>query len=733
MAVKIDIPGFGEVTAENFAQEDTLQKLLAVMSKSDKAKRQDETKRIAQEKELAKLKKEEEAQLKKSTAQEAKAQSELDKLITGYKEGSSTVKTFGEDMSAVGEEVSNAFADVTVAVGNLAGKFLRNYDAMVTDPIKAGAGILETANNIVASIAHIGVKIGVALGKAAVGWVPFIGTGLADAVDALGVLGDTIIDFASQIFSTVNTILENEFQKRARQLFSFMTIGGSFAGGMSEMGQLATQSGIGIDTFTKAVVAARPYITDMGLTVGDATRLLSKNMAALGTTMGKGGKTVRDELLALGYNYEQQGVVMAQYMAQLKTTGVNLQAMAPAQLATLTEEYAKHLKVLSDITGQNAQQLMDQARAEAQRGALMDSLTATQSRAFQDAYATLAAMPGQQGPKLQAALAQVLAGGVVTDPVIAGNKIIMDMLKQTASQVSAGNINMVTATQANLGKAAEAYRSAGESATDFATLMNPSGTSAVAQGMSTFGNALRQYRYDPTAAEASMTAADGQAAASDGLTSSYVSLTGTMNDFQNAMEALAQEALPTYAKVMASAAANTAGFVTTGIKLVLGQIGLLQAFSQITGINLNVPGLNSVMGGTAPSAADVQNTGSGAGSSLASAQSSSTQAPTKGQAGSLDGTYAPPPPKAAAGGILSGPVSGFAAELHGTEAVVPLPDGKTIPVEVSTSNANQPMASENTFKNLTSAVNQQTGVLNQILSSMNKNNSLTSGILQASM
>jgi hypothetical protein len=32
------------------------------------------------------------------------------------------------------------------------------------------------------------------------------------------------------------------------------------------------------------------------------------------------------------------------------------------------------------------------------------------------------------------------------------------------------------------------------------------------------------------------------------------------------------------------------------------------------------------------------------------------------------------------GGIASGPTSGYMAELHGPEAVVPLPDGKTIPV-----------------------------------------------------
>jgi hypothetical protein len=38
-------------------------------------------------------------------------------------------------------------------------------------------------------------------------------------------------------------------------------------------------------------------------------------------------------------------------------------------------------------------------------------------------------------------------------------------------------------------------------------------------------------------------------------------------------------------------------------------------------------------------------------------------------------------PSAATGGILSGPTSGYQATLHGNEAVVPLPDGKTIPVQ----------------------------------------------------
>ena len=35
------------------------------------------------------------------------------------------------------------------------------------------------------------------------------------------------------------------------------------------------------------------------------------------------------------------------------------------------------------------------------------------------------------------------------------------------------------------------------------------------------------------------------------------------------------------------------------------------------------------------------------------------------------------------GGIASGPTSGYPVMLHGTEAVVPLPDGKSIPVQMA--------------------------------------------------
>jgi hypothetical protein len=75
------------------------------------------------------------------------------------------------------------------------------------------------------------------------------------------------------------------------------------------------------------------------------------------------------------------------------------------------------------------------------------------------------------------------------------------------------------------------------------------------------------------------------------------------------------------------------------------------------------------------------------------------------------------------GGILSGPKSGFQALLHGTEAVVPLPDGKKIPVEIPGFSTN--------FADQTSLMSQQLSKLDELVRVMQNQVSVSTKILQA--
>jgi hypothetical protein len=78
-----------------------------------------------------------------------------------------------------------------------------------------------------------------------------------------------------------------------------------------------------------------------------------------------------------------------------------------------------------------------------------------------------------------------------------------------------------------------------------------------------------------------------------------------------------------------------------------------------------------------------------------------------------------PKPGKVKGGISTGPMSGYQETLHGTEAVVPLPDNKSIPVTLDSSSLNKQIA-------------HQTSILNEILVAMRDGNKYASGLLRNS-
>jgi hypothetical protein len=71
---------------------------------------------------------------------------------------------------------------------------------------------------------------------------------------------------------------------------------------------------------------------------------------------------------------------------------------------------------------------------------------------------------------------------------------------------------------------------------------------------------------------------------------------------------------------------------------------------------------------------------------------------------------------AAKGGILTGPTSGYAAELHGTEAVVPLPDGRSIPLQSNPESSAMMAAQLDRLDTLISIMRNQVSISSKMLS-----------------
>lgn len=607
-SVTINIPNIGNVVAENAATEETLLKILKAMEKNgapgagggDAKKVQDD---------LNKQKKAETDASKNQT--------------TALKDSTKETADAEKKTSAFGNAVSTArtgMGELGKAAISLTAQFAKQYDEIAKNPIGAASGMINTGIDLAAK----GAKATTGL----IGAIPFVGQGLKQAADAA-------VEFAATLAKTANDIMAAEFKKSVEQLTQYTKAGASFAGGMIEMRTVAHDAGVSMETMSKAASASTESFRLMGVTQGEGVKALSKSMKAAGDVVGKSGGSLRNEMLALGYSYEEQGVVMAQYMAQQKATG-QLEKMTAEDIAKGTREYATNLKVISDITGQDAKKLMEKARAESMRGALQGKLDADQQQAFKDAHATLMQLGPEAGPKMQQALMQMLAGGTVTDPVIAGNAAAMEHIRKMAEGVTAGNKDMIQQTAQANGEFVKKQKEAGETATSTAAVMSSS-FAGTGKDMATFQDSVRGLQIDPNTGKISKEAAEAQATATDGLTKGYQEVTAAGNKLAMTMERLASDNLPAYADLLG----------TTMKKAI-------EAFEYVANKLRKDTGEEKPLTKEQKEVRKWKEEGPGG---------TRTDTGMEFGATGLSGAF---------GGIFSGPTTGYPVTMHGTEAIVPL-------------------------------------------------------------
>jgi hypothetical protein len=625
MAINIDIPGVGRVQVEGVASEAVMEKILAQLKAMDP--KSSSSPAAAANKQAAEAAKKFEEALKNATTEEEKA------MLLAAKDAAEKRNSMERMKSTVRDFTTNVAANTT----RLAASLVKMHDSIAADPISAGASLLNVGIDMTSRAAKTTSGALLDLGSE----IPIVGglfKGLKGAAEGA-------IEALSAAAKIANDVLAKELAKTAESMKNFATMGASFAGGLTELRNISGASGLNLQAFTNVVKNSRESILAMGLTMGEAAGAIGKSMQTASVMTGRSGKTLRDEMLSMGIGYEEQGVIMSQYMSQMKASG-QLEKMSREEIAQGTRDYARDLKVLADITGQDAKKLQERARVESMRGALEGKMSADQQKAFKDAYSTLMTLGPEAGPKLQAALTQMLAGGTVTDPVIAGNAQAMAIIRQTAAGVQAGNQNMIAQTQAAVASAAADYRQVGETATDTAVAFGVN--SPTVQGFAQFGNALRAYKLDPGAAAASNKAAEGMASTQDDATKGFVKATDAAMKFSVAVENIATKALPKYSDMLGTALQ-----------------GMVEAFRKV---GIDIPKTEAEIAAEKKAAAE------------------NAAAAEKGSRGVIDlggGVEVEGQNVAAAGGaVLSGPESGYKPNLtmHGTEAIVPLENNK-IPIQ----------------------------------------------------
>lgn len=643
MAIKIEVPGVnGTVTVEGAAEERTMREILDVLKERNKAE----------------------------GIQTKEVNEALKDLGDNAKDAADGLKDVSANSNGLSKNLAGFGKSLAATAANVAVSFIKAYDTMAEKPIQAGAALVQAQIELNATLDKLKVDLGAKLVQAGLALFGPVTEGAQKAKESFAKFSKDVIDLGAQFYTLGNQFLAAEFEKRIKAMGDFTKAGASFGGGLTEIGLLANESGIGLANYAKAVANSRESITAMGLSAGEAAKLVAKGYRGLTSTLGSSGSMIREELLALGYDYEEQGEVMALFMAQQKRAGVALENLAPDELARGTAEYAKNLKVISDITGQDAKKLAERAQVESMRGALAGKLTEQQNKAFQGAFQGMAKIGPEMAPKLQLALTQMLTGGAVKDPVIAGNKSIMDMLSRTTQMINSGALNTEEAfaqTTDNLIIAGKQVKASGQDMTDVA---NVYGSTGIVADIANFNNALRVMQGEVGEAGKSFKAATGQAGARDEVTKGYQTATQALTDFQNTMENLATKELPNYATVLSNATKKAVDTMTLAVQYLKGELTLA-----------DIEALIGEKPATPPPAAPATSN-----PMLAPQKPGESREHFEQRANDLRNTQDTLNRLGKAkGGISSGPVSGYSELLHGTEAVVPLPDNRSIPVSLDSS------------------------------------------------
>jgi len=558
--------------------------------------------------------------------------------------------------------------------------------------IQANKQIQDTQADLIKDASQGIGMLGMAFGK----WGKIIG----GIVTLLGPLVSSFMKFNNEQEAKAKehqAKLYGEELKKTQEVYKQTTEAGAFfAGGMTEMRDQAVNAGMRLKDFGDAIKQNISYFHQMGMTVTDAA-----------IRMGNVRKSIRDSDLdmrfrALGMNSKEQAEAIAMTSAMINNAG-QLRTTSDKSVAAQTFQYSKDLKVLQELTGEDAKKKMEEARKETMAADIRARLlakdpTGESLKRFQQVFATVPA------ELKKGFLEKVSSGGAAITDVsyniaAAQNSAIGSYMENV---YAATNNTALSASQAQ-DVATKALTTAGQ-----ATLQN-------SESMSTFAMATR-FTADGTLQganaiftsfiEAGVNIKAGATETARGIIDSLEStrdpLTNQINRLEKETDAIASSLENRLTPALAGAAAamprftgaikdayEALGLITgkeqKGTGEVAGEVGgALAGMAAGAAIGSFIPVLGTVVGG-AVGAAIGGYLGDKAGGAVGRQYDNAVR--TGGGTDFETTSTGMGMSFFAKGGIARGAESGFPAMLHGIEAVVPLPDGKALPVNLDLSNS----------------------------------------------
>lgn len=320
----IDVPGFGTVQADNFATEQTLQRLVEAVNNQSSgagsvgsvfASVSSDSKRAARD-------------LRQLGASADSAKGSMDNQASA-----------AETLARRNMQVSNSFASFTRRLSDI------RFDspiAMLTSGIEGFTKIVtDNQGKITAAGAAIGAAFGGPAGLMLGGAVAGLATGLTQVTGLIGgvVLGD--------------------LEKMSTEFGKAQQSGAIFGNSMLNFRNIAANSGLTMQQFGNIIAKNTEAVAMFGGTTSQGAQEFARANSLLIRQHG-------NDLQRLGINYEEMGMRTADFMASLVEAGVPIyeNGVATQDVVRRTKELAVQQKALAAINGTTIEQEKEKQRMQ---------------------------------------------------------------------------------------------------------------------------------------------------------------------------------------------------------------------------------------------------------------------------------------------------------------------------------------------------------------------------------
>jgi hypothetical protein len=472
------------------------------------------------------------------------------------------------------------------------------------------------------------------------------------------------IDLLQKGMAPLNAELENNYK-------SFMDISSSgaiFANGLK-----------GMSDASAAVNLTMPQLADVIKQNADSLTQSGVGMTAALERMGKVGKVIKDtgldaQMYRLGIGYKEQAGLMAEVMSTYAATG-KLRGASEQQLAQTTSDYATNLKLLSSITGQDAKKAEEKNRRAGFQADVYAKLSESGPEAmkkFQDQL-ILFQQQDPSGKMADAYMAQV-SGIQSADPGVRSLMEIPAVVEQlqTASNATLDpTIKLEDATSQTvtaMGKLREELTKPEN--LNWATRLAQAGrlgvNSAIVETINNvYGNMLAATNLTPEGVADAKANIEKQKKAQADETQALVDMASASQDAKISIQkAFVESEVLKWLAGLNIASANTAASAFNNIvsPIIGHQEPDNRTQARMEAIQNNIADLSSASASDPQQVMDNSRIIAQLQQELKDLQDSQRQTAGMNARGF------------ARGGIVSGSTDGYSALLHGTEAVIPLPE-----------------------------------------------------------